>query len=511
LLVDLTTAQPYGITLSGMQAPVIPSAALQPSVHARALRDALAPDHQRLLSPAGVTTDTLVPGAFARLWQIPVAGAYGAIQTQRYARLAAMGTTGGVDYRLLADDDAAVDVLAVKYVVMDRRDLARSDRFTNSGVEWGSARLDVAVGPEECGQRHPRSATFALPPQVSVARLALVSALRCSEDVAQGAEVGTLSIVDAAGSRHDVPLRAGIETADASLASAAGRHRARHLPAEVFESHDGAFGYLARIDLPRPLRGPRLEVRLHGTAGWMQVQRLSVIDESAVTVPIALLDLFLFNPERWRVAASLSTSTTTDRTADEDEPGEEAIVVFENRRARPRAWLAGEVVPLTEPQQAIALHHSVLPDGRRFDPAAMALVDAGEEQAASSQDGSRSSGRPSALVTTQSVEPGRIRVNVTSTSGGFLVLSESYYPGWRARIGNRDVPVQRANLALQGVSVPPGEHVVTFEFSPLSLRAGAAASLIALAALIGLGAHQVRRRRGDEPRAILAAAVSPNL
>jgi hypothetical protein len=90
LFADLTTAQPYDVRLSGMQAPVVPAAAVQPSVHAAGLRASLVPEHQRLLAPAGVTTDPVVPGAFARLWRIPVAGAYGAIQTQRYSQLAAM-------------------------------------------------------------------------------------------------------------------------------------------------------------------------------------------------------------------------------------------------------------------------------------------------------------------------------------------------------------------------------------------------------------------------------------
>ena len=41
---------------------------------------------------------------------------------------------------------------------------------------------------------------------------------------------------------------------------------------------------------------------------------------------------------------------------------------------------------------------------------------------------------------------------------GFLVLSESYFPGWRARIDGSSVPVERTDLDLQGARIPPGRH-----------------------------------------------------
>jgi hypothetical protein len=490
VLVDLTTAQPYAVRWSGLQAPVVPPEALQPSVHARALRGLLEPEQQRLLAPAGVTVDPVVPGAFARLWRVPVAGAYGAIQTQRYAELAAMGTTGAVDARVLAHHDTALDLLSIRYLVMARDEFGGSTSFRKRGIEWAAARLDVPVGPEECGQQHPRMSTYALPPHVAVKHLALVTALRCSEGVVQGTPIGTVSIVGANGERHDAPLRAGIETAELSLAIPDIGRRARHQPADVFESHEGGHGYLTRVDLPRAVSGARLEFRLHGTGGWLQIHRISVLDEAGRSTPVGRPDVFLLDADRWRLARTFSTARTSDRQRDDDSPDERAIVVFENRRARPRAWLASEVVPLAERAMAMAVHHSLLPDGRTFDAARMALVDAGDEPAATfSADG--------AIVRTQSVAAGRIRVMVSSNGGGFLVLSESYYPGWRASIGGRQLPVRRTNLSLQGVTVPPGRHVVTFEFDSLTLRAGAAASAVTLLALTVLAASAWRRRAAE--------------
>jgi hypothetical protein len=294
--------------------------------------------------------------------------------------------------------------------------------------------------------------------------------------------VATLAVVGSSGERHELPLRAGVEISEASLGQSGALRRARHVAADVFERESDQSGYFLSVDLPRPISGARLELRLHGTAGWMQIQRLTVVDGAGADVPIGRPDVFLLNEARWREVQSFSTSRVSDRGIDEDVPGEEEVVVLENRRARPRAWLTHEVIPLDERSMTAAVHHSYLPDGRRFDPAAMALVDTGD--AALSGSTGPDAGNE---VRIDAVEDGLIRVAVSTSEGGFLVLSESYYPGWRARIGERLVPVHRTNLSLQGVAVPPGQHVVTFEFASASLRAGIALSLTALVGLTLLG------------------------
>jgi hypothetical protein len=150
------------------------------------------------------------------------------------------------------------------------------------------------------------------------------------------------------------------------------------------------------------------------------------------------------------------------------------------------------VIALSDREMLTAIHYSRLPDGRRFDPARMALVESPQQPQ-----------RYSAGTSTASVRPlrdGAVTIDVTSAGGGFLVLSESYYPGWRARIGDRVLPVQRTNVSLQGVVVPPGHHVVVFELVSNTFRLGAAVTVLAAVALAVLGGRSLsrtRRRRGD--------------
>jgi hypothetical protein len=73
-----------------------------------------------------------------------------------------------------------------------------------------------------------------------------------------------------------------------------------------------------------------------------------------------------------------------------------------------------------------------------------------------------------------------IEVSATLQRDGFLVLSETFYPGWRADIDGRPVPIMRADGVLRAVYVPQGTHRVRFTFCPTSLMIGAVTSAAAL-------------------------------
>ena len=68
----------------------------------------------------------------------------------------------------------------------------------------------------------------------------------------------------------------------------------------------------------------------------------------------------------------------------------------------------------------------------------------------------------------------RVKVKVKTDVAGFLVLTDTYYPGWQADIDGQPAQVYPANYALRAVPVPAGEHIVTFEYRPWTLKLGAA-------------------------------------
>ena len=86
-------------------------------------------------------------------------------------------------------------------------------------------------------------------------------------------------------------------------------------------------------------------------------------------------------------------------------------------------------------------------------------------------------------------EPNRLKYEVNSNTGGTIVFSEIYYPGWRSSIDGQEVAHGRANYILRAMNVPAGQHEVEFSFDPVSLQvteniANIALGLLALVALV---------------------------
>ena len=72
-------------------------------------------------------------------------------------------------------------------------------------------------------------------------------------------------------------------------------------------------------------------------------------------------------------------------------------------------------------------------------------------------------------VKTLKYEPNSIEVSTQASRQSLLVLSETYYPGWKAWLDDQPVPIVPADIALRSVIVPAGEHRVRMEFRPLIL------------------------------------------
>jgi len=76
-----------------------------------------------------------------------------------------------------------------------------------------------------------------------------------------------------------------------------------------------------------------------------------------------------------------------------------------------------------------------------------------------------------------------------------VLVSELYHPGWRATAGDDELPIVRANWALQGIPLAPGDHEVTLAFQPPLWIAGLVVQGIALLSLLGLAGFAFWRRR----------------
>ncbi len=93
-------------------------------------------------------------------------------------------------------------------------------------------------------------------------------------------------------------------------------------------------------------------------------------------------------------------------------------------------------------------------------------------------------------------ETDRVRIRVSDTRPGYLVLADAWYPGWQATLNGEPAPISPVDGLFRGVALPAGEHDVIFEFDPPIARIGLAASS-ATAAFLALvaGFAMIRRMR----------------
>lgn len=103
---------------------------------------------------------------------------------------------------------------------------------------------------------------------------------------------------------------------------------------------------------------------------------------------------------------------------------------------------------------------------------------------------------PTKKATVESREKGTIQIvqrsdefyqlEVSSPQPGFLFFADAPYPGWKAKIDQKEVPLYAAQLMGKAVKLPAGTVKVEFRFEPVSVTWGWRISLISLMILIGI-------------------------
>jgi hypothetical protein len=133
--------------------------------------------------------------------------------------------------------------------------------------------------------------------------------------------------------------------------------------------------------------------------------------------------------------------------------------------------------------------------GQHFDLRRLALLDTAAHATAPASIGPA----PAERVIADRYEPGNLRFHLSAPAppGTTLVVSENFYPGWRATADQIPVPVWRADYALIGVPLPTGTRTVELTFTSRAVTTGLLASILAVLAAIAwlawAGVHKEAR------------------
>ncbi len=165
-----------------------------------------------------------------------------------------------------------------------------------------------------------------------------------------------------------------------------------------------------------------------------------------------------------------------------------SVWIYENRLALPRTWIAFEAIELPDDQiidwiaaNGQSIQNTVIlnePVDGRTNPG---VTNPGE-------------------VRIVEYETNRVALEAVLPEDGWVVLADTFYPGWEASIDGVRTDILRAYGMYRAVWVPAGEHEITYQYEPAMFYRGAVISMFGLLAIVGLllaGTVQAIRQRSE--------------
>jgi hypothetical protein len=213
--------------------------------------------------------------------------------------------------------------------------------------------------------------------------------------------------------------------------------------------------------IDRQLRGRRGARRFWGQVDLAPAEdalrQLEVMSLRFIVAPVTRQDFRnLFSRTGWRRAYWRPSSPWA---------------VYESPRVLPRAYVSYNRRRVDEGQSLELMRQP------EFDPWQTVMIeDAGQMPLDPPSVAEQRAITPARVVR---YEPRRVAIDVDAAGPGLLVLTDTFYAGWRATVDGVAVPIYRANSLFRAVEVGAGRHRVGFAFRPTSFYLGAAVSLAA--------------------------------
>lgn len=148
--------------------------------------------------------------------------------------------------------------------------------------------------------------------------------------------------------------------------------------------------------------------------------------------------------------------------------------VYENKNPLPRAFVVHRAVQASSPAEALAYFQS-----RELDPRQTVVLEA--ETAIPAPTPADTAASTAAII---KQNPQRIDIEARLAAAGYVVLLDTFYPGWTATLDGQPSPIYRADYLGRAVFVPAGEHNLRFEYRPRSFQIGLGLALATLVVLL---------------------------
>ncbi len=356
--------------------------------------------------------------------------AYGKQSPQIYTPLALQRN---VDYEQLMTP-AMLNLLNIRYVIhADGRPL-RTDDGPSASVRYDYLQDAFEIPPTETSQ------------------VEVVSYTKTTATERNGLLVGNVTLNFTNGESTVLPIRLGIETAESRydmLQQSFGVNHTRpstalplylSLPKE--ETIRQGTKFVARYELPSqtPLYVDRVQAQSLLWSNELTIDRISLIDKTGRSSSVAALA----HLNDFRVVYDDNTLT-----------------MLENRDVMARAFIVHAAQVLSDDQMLDRLQDPT------FQPDRVVLLSDGAPMDALPAPGEGDS------VEITTYRPEQVILKAQTAQAGYLVLADTWFPGWTATVDGHDVQILRADHIFRAVPLGPGNHEIAFEYHPMSLAWGA--------------------------------------
>jgi hypothetical protein len=143
------------------------------------------------------------------------------------------------------------------------------------------------------------------------------------------------------------------------------------------------------------------------------------------------------------------------------------VKIYKNKDVMPRAFFVFKAEKVSDIDEAILKLNSASFDYRKT----VLLEDADNATLGANQFAPIVNGDNYSNVQIIDYQSDQIKIKVKCDAPGYLVLSDTYYPGWKGYVDGIEADVLRANVAMRAVFVPAGVHLISFKYSPVVYKA----------------------------------------
>ncbi len=98
-----------------------------------------------------------------------------------------------------------------------------------------------------------------------------------------------------------------------------------------------------------------------------------------------------------------------------------------------------------------------------------------------------------------SYTPNKVIIHTISNSDSLLILTDVYYPGWKAFVDGKETPIYRGDGLVRTIFVPSGIHTIEFSYLPQSFIVGSVTSLLTAGLFLGFLIYR-RKTKIGKPR-----------